>query len=362
MMRPRGSPEREHGLSMRRSAALLVALGRGIAGGVEECRAHSGVHHLFTSPIYVQDTDLPAAVLEEAASRVLERYDAWIGGGFAGRDANDAFFDAQASWTRAWIDAYDRCNASSAAACAAAADACEGGWPDVLPSRSPAFAALWEAIASHARRFVALNGFAGVDTEGLGQPWASGEHWFAVHENGSSHAPHVHPGCALSGTLYLAAPRDAGHIRFQDPRRLASLAALLREGEDDDVAAVARERLFDAEVAVPPRPGTLVLFPPWIKHYVEPTAADGARRVALSFNLDGRWGATSAATATADRDSSERLAVSRPDLPPFEACKQWALEGYCRSDPANMLRACAAVCEIFLLAEDVRDGVPDPPP
>ena len=196
----------------------------------------------------------------------------------------------------------------------------------------------------------------GVDDAMLGDPRGSGEYWFSVQRDASRHAPHYHPACALSGTLYLRAPEDAGRLRFQDPRRLGGLAALLREGWDDDLAAVTDEALFDDEVGLAPRAGAVVLFPPWVKHHVEATPSPEPR-VSLSFNLAGRWGATLRATADGAAAARAGLAADAPEGPPdFSACKARALAGACVGDPDAMLRACAAVCEIYMLARDVEGG------
>ena len=125
----------------------------------------SGVHHLFATTIYVADTQLPPAVLAEAGRVVLERHDAWRASPDAparAAEANDAFFDAQAAWTRAWLAAYGACG-GAAADCEAVAAAANGTWAASLPSESAAFSAIWAAVGAHARRFVAAAGFAGVD-------------------------------------------------------------------------------------------------------------------------------------------------------------------------------------------------------
>ena len=150
----------------------------------------------------------------------------------------------------------------------------------------------------------------GVDDAMLGDPRGSGEYWFSVQRDASRHAPHYHPACALSGTLYLRAPRA----------------------------------------------GAVVLFPPWVKHHVEATPSPEPR-VSLSFNLAGRWGATLRATADGAAAARAGLAADAPEGPPdFSACKARALAGACVGDPDAMLRACAAVCEIYMLARDVEGG------
>jgi uncharacterized protein (TIGR02466 family) len=90
---------------------------------------------------------------------------------------------------------------------------------------------------------------------------------------------HTHPHSFLSGVYYVAAPDGCGRIFFQDPRP----------------AAAHRPPAYEAhtpwtfqQVQYEPRPGRLLLFPAWLPHGVEPNLSD-ADRVAISFNVGGRW-------------------------------------------------------------------------
>ena len=112
-----------------------------------------------------------------------------------------------------------------------------------------AMAKLQQSFVSAAREFTRLS--AGPDAaESLfarGPPRVS--LWATLHEGCSSHATHVHPDAAVSGTFYLAMPPRAGAISFEDPRGMRP--------------PFARNRLTHQ-----PRAGELLLFPPWLSHGV----------------------------------------------------------------------------------------------
>ena len=42
--------------------------------------------------------------------------------------------------------------------------------------------------------------------------------WINILSNGGSHGSHIHPHSAISGTTYVSIPKEAGEIKFEDPR------------------------------------------------------------------------------------------------------------------------------------------------
>ena len=121
--------------------------------------------------------------------------------------------------------------------------------------------------------------------------------WPTVQRRGTSHPAHDHPASLASGTIYLLAPPDSGRILFLDPRR--DVPSAWSEGDtktepERDAAA------FEARVSVRPEPGMLLLFPPWLRHAVEPSD-NSEPRVALSFNAVGSWAPLGRASATVGR-------------------------------------------------------------
>lgn len=99
--------------------------------------------------------------------------------------------------------------------------------------------------------------------------------WVNVNAPGAAHRPHHHPNNFLSGVYYLDVPPGADAILFHDPRPQAQVVrppvtALTAENTDQVVVRVSE--------------GTLLLFPAWLQHSVDPNR--GAReRVSVSMNL-----------------------------------------------------------------------------
>ena len=83
------------------------------------------------------------------------------------------------------------------------------------------------------------------------------------------------PHAAVSGTYYVALPKGASAIRFEDPRLPLMMAAPVRKQ-----TARAHNKPF---VTVEPKPGMLLLWESWLRHDVPLNDARG-QRVSVSFN------------------------------------------------------------------------------
>ena len=99
--------------------------------------------------------------------------------------------------------------------------------------------------------------------------------WANVMPAGVVHSLHLHPTSFISGTYYVAVPRGAGAIKFEDPRLGLMMATPPRRG--DAPAAV------QAFVSQPARAGEIVLFESWLRHEVPPARFSG-ERISISFN------------------------------------------------------------------------------
>ena len=110
------------------------------------------------------------------------------------------------------------------------------------------------------------------------------EGWYNVNRLGDHHAPHGHPGAYLSGTYYVKVPTSRaqdlklhaaarpGCISFYDPRSCANM--LTRTGEPDSRSTH----------VVQPGPGTLMMWPSQLQHYVHPNLSHD-ERISISFNI-----------------------------------------------------------------------------
>ena len=99
--------------------------------------------------------------------------------------------------------------------------------------------------------------------------------WINVLKPGGHHSAHIHPHSVVSGTLYLAVPKDASAIKYEDPRLPMLMAAPPRKPSAKD-----KNKTF---VSVAPSPGTLLLWESWLRHEV-PVNHAKANRVSVSFN------------------------------------------------------------------------------
>lgn len=98
------------------------------------------------------------------------------------------------------------------------------------------------------------------------------ESWVNLHDLGGFNFLHVHEGAYLCGCLYLRVPPGSGNLIFRDPRPGAVhgfLKGPMANGYRD--------------ISLAPEPGLLVLFPPWLEHFVEPHNHPETR-IAIAFN------------------------------------------------------------------------------
>lgn len=101
--------------------------------------------------------------------------------------------------------------------------------------------------------------------------------WANVLRDGGYHSVHSHPGSLWSGVYYVDVGEltgdlpGNGHIEFIDPRSAT--------GGMNYPGCVLQSRIF-----MPTEPGTMILFPGWLKHMVHPYRGTG-ERISISFNL-----------------------------------------------------------------------------
>ncbi|RUO98970.1 TIGR02466 family protein [Hyphomicrobium sp.] len=139
-----------------------------------------------------------------------------------------------------------------------------------LPVRDPTFADLVAVLDRHVAGFARTLEF---DLDGRALVLDS--LWINVLKPGGHHSAHIHPHSVISGTLYLAVPKDASAIKYEDPRLPMLMAAPPRKSTAKD-----KNKTF---VSVAPSPGTLLLWESWLRHEV-PINHAKAERVSVSFN------------------------------------------------------------------------------
>lgn len=107
-------------------------------------------------------------------------------------------------------------------------------------------------------------------------PWVI-EGWVNVSTAGASNLHHIHGGSFWSAVYYVRAPKsESGQLVVYDPRmpQLRMYAPSLRF-KNSGVEQVFRIR---------PKSGTIIMFPSWLQHSVEPFEGEG-ERISIAFNL-----------------------------------------------------------------------------
>ena len=141
---------------------------------------------------------------------------------------------------------------------------------DDLPKRAPAFAALVAQLDREAGEFARALHWDLEDRELV----LSG-FWVNVLGEGGGHSGHLHPGCVISGTCYVAMPDGAGALKLEDPR----LPQMMAAPQLTDTAPEAMRRF----VYVRPQAGDIVMWESWLRHEVMASASEEAR-ISVSFN------------------------------------------------------------------------------
>lgn len=109
--------------------------------------------------------------------------------------------------------------------------------------------------------------------------WPSIENcWASVYAEGDYHQQHNHPNCAFSGVYCVEQPDveiPEGTINFLDPRPQVNYYL-------PEVQIFAGDtRMLSLQ------PGDLVIFPAWLRHFVNPFRGSG-ERITISINFDFR--------------------------------------------------------------------------
>jgi len=139
-----------------------------------------------------------------------------------------------------------------------------------LPLRAPVFADLKKHLDTHVKAFAKTLAFDLAERK-----LALDSLWINVMEKGGVHTAHIHPHSVISGTYYVAIPKGASAIKFEDPRLAMMMAAPTRKPN--------APRASQTFVRIAPTPGTVLLWESWLRHEVPQNAVPG-QRISVSFN------------------------------------------------------------------------------
>jgi len=99
--------------------------------------------------------------------------------------------------------------------------------------------------------------------------------WAIINAKGAFNEKHHHGNSALSAAYYVKAEQDAGNIVFFDPRQANVFHHPISKAVNSINAQVQ---------SITPKAGTLVLFPSYVEHKVNPNLSD-EDRIVISFNV-----------------------------------------------------------------------------
>ncbi|MEM9303026.1 MAG: 2OG-Fe(II) oxygenase family protein [Pseudomonadota bacterium] len=101
--------------------------------------------------------------------------------------------------------------------------------------------------------------------------------WANVSWPGTPHKEHCHPNNYLSGVYYVEVPPGGDNITFHDPRVQPNLFMPPTREQNTENAG---------KMTIGVKAGTLVLFPSWLVHSVQPfQGSSSTRRVSIAFNI-----------------------------------------------------------------------------
>jgi len=97
--------------------------------------------------------------------------------------------------------------------------------------------------------------------------------WYNVNGLGSFNRPHSHPGGVISGVYYVSIPKNSGSIVFLNK----DLDTFYQE-------SIKNYNEYNSSTwKIDPEENKCVLFPSYLKHYVEPNL-NKKERISISFN------------------------------------------------------------------------------
>ena len=101
--------------------------------------------------------------------------------------------------------------------------------------------------------------------------------WFNINPKGGANRAHTHAGSFVSGVYYVKTPDRCGILGFEHPAQNYEYHCNNLAIKDWNVKNAATMKFL-------PQAGKLILFPSFIKHYVEPNENDDLR-ISIAFNI-----------------------------------------------------------------------------
>ena len=104
-----------------------------------------------------------------------------------------------------------------------------------------------------------------------------GNMWANINYPGGYNRPHLHPNSLFSGVYWIKAPEKSGHLMLYEPR--PGVQCTMPNRKEGKLPP----ELW-REVHYTPKAGTVVMFPAWLWHEVQPNKSNDIR-ISVSFNF-----------------------------------------------------------------------------
>jgi uncharacterized protein (TIGR02466 family) len=106
-------------------------------------------------------------------------------------------------------------------------------------------------------------------------------YWINVNGKYDYNKTHDHPNSVLSAVLYIKVPKNSGTFVMERPDLMEVYWSHVLEKEDRN-----NDKTY-LQWKIDPEPNKLLIFPSWIKHYVEQnlTEDEDDERISIAFNM-----------------------------------------------------------------------------
>ena len=103
--------------------------------------------------------------------------------------------------------------------------------------------------------------------------------WVNINSPGSLNFQHSHPGCDLSGVLWVKCPKECGNIVFYSPSLFESFQEIEAYKQD-----FKDKNNYHHNYFFPPLEGRMLIFPSHLQHEVKKNLSN-ENRISVSFNI-----------------------------------------------------------------------------